>query len=374
MARPRKYNVNIPGLSCYLDARTNKVYWRYKHPATGKFHGLGDNEEEAKAIAIDANMQLNQRKMANLLRVRNEISREVNKGITTNAWVDKYRAIQLERVKAGEIKPDTAKLREPSLRALISHCGIKPLSEVGARDIAGILDIYIEKGQGRMAQMVRSNLSDVFKEAQHAGEVPAGYNPAKATKQPRAKVSRQRLSFDEWKAIYSAALTLPVHIPRAMLLALITGQRIGDISKLKFTDIWDDKLHVVQQKTGAKVAIPLSLKSEALGLSLQDVIAECRDSVLSQWILHHHRSRRNCTRGGQITKSTLSKGFAEARDKSGLLWEGENPPTFHEQRSLSERLFREQGINTQVLLGHKNSQMTEKYNDDREKDWKEVVV
>ncbi|MBB6117862.1 integrase [Rahnella inusitata] len=374
MARPRKYNVNIPGLSCYTDARTKKVYWRYKHPGTGKFHGLGDNEEEAKAIAIDANMQLNQRKMANLLRVRNEISREVSKGITTNAWVDKYRLIQLDRVKAGEIKADTAKLREPSLRALVSHCGIKTLSDVGARDIAGILDLYIEKGQGRMAQMVRSTLSDVFKEAQHAGEVPAGYNPAKATKQPRAKVTRQRLSLDEWKEIYKEALKMPVHIPRAMLLAIITGQRIGDISKLKFADIWDNKLHIVQQKTGAKVAIPLSLKCEALGITLQDVIAECRDSVLSQWILHHHRARRNCTRGGQITKSTLSKGFAEARDNCGLKWTGESPPTFHEQRSLSERLFSEQGVNTQVLLGHKNSQMTEKYHDDRGKDWKEVIV
>jgi len=169
MARPRKYNVNIPGLSCYTDARTKKVYWRYKHPGTGKFHGLGDNEEEAKAIAIDANMQLNQRKMANLLRVRNEISREVSKGITTNAWVDKYRLIQLDRVKAGEIKADTAKLREPSLRALVSHCGIKTLSDVGARDIAGILDLYIEKGQGRMAQMVRSTLSDVFKKPSMLG-------------------------------------------------------------------------------------------------------------------------------------------------------------------------------------------------------------
>lgn len=374
MARPRKYNVNIPGLSCYTDARTKKVYWRYKHPGTGKFHGLGDNEEEAKAIAIDANMQLNQRKMANLLRVRNEISREVNKGITTSAWVDRYRLIQLDRVKAGEIKPDTAKLREPSLRALVSHCGLKTLSEVGARDIAGILDLYIEKGQGRMAQMVRSTLSDVYKEAQHAGEVPAGYNPAKATKQPRAKVTRQRLSLEEWKDIYAEALKMPVHIPRAMLLAIITGQRIGDISKLKFTDIWDNKLHIIQQKTGAKVAIPLSLKCEALGISLQDVITECRDSVLSQWILHHHRARRNCTRGGQITKSTLSKGFADARDNCGLKWTGESPPTFHEQRSLSERLFSEQGVNTQVLLGHKNSQMTEKYHDDRGKDWKEVVI
>ncbi|TLH98314.1 hypothetical protein EWT20_03645 [Escherichia coli O25b:H4] len=36
MARPRKYKTNVPGLSPYFDKRNNKVYWRYRHPITGK--------------------------------------------------------------------------------------------------------------------------------------------------------------------------------------------------------------------------------------------------------------------------------------------------------------------------------------------------
>ncbi|ADW76527.1 lambda integrase (plasmid) [Rahnella aceris] len=374
MARPRKYNVNIPGLSCYTDARTKKVYWRYKHPETGKFHGLGDNAEEARTIAIDANTRLAEQQMVNLINVRNEISREVKRGITANAWIEKYRDIQHDRVKAGEIKPDTAKNREPALRAFISLCGIMPLSEVGAREIASILDVYIEKGQGRMAQVVRATLSDIFKEAQHAGEVPVGYNPALATKKPRMKVSRTRLAFSEWQTIYAATADLPEAAGRSMLLALVTGQRVGDLSSLKFSDIWDDRLHIVQEKTGAKIAIPLSLRCNALSVSLRDVIAECRDDVLSKWILHHHRSLKNCERGGQVMKDTLSRYFATARDLSGLKWNGGSPPTFHEQRSLSERLYSEQGINTQVLLGHKSSQMTDKYHDDRGRGWKEVAI
>jgi integrase len=374
MARPRKYNVNIPGLSCYTDARTKKVYWRYKHPVTGKFHGLGDNESEATAIATEANIRLNEQKLANFLKIRNEISRDINSGISANTWIDKYRQILQQRVKAGEIKERTARLREPALRAFISQCGIKSLPEVGARDIASILDIYIEKGQGRMAQMVRSVLADVFKEAQHAGEVPAGYNPAKATKQPRAKVTRQRLSLSEWKEIYNAAEKQPVFMQRAMLLAIITGQRVGDIVSMKFSDIWDDKLHIIQEKTGAKVAIPLSLRCDALNMSLRDVIAECRDAVLSKWILHHHRVHGVSARGDSIKKNTLSKGFSTAREASGIAFKSGTPPTFHEQRSLSERLYRSQGVDTQTLLGHKNSKMTEQYNDDRGKEWKEVAV
>ncbi|EPE5328489.1 phage integrase Arm DNA-binding domain-containing protein, partial [Escherichia coli] len=41
MARPRKYKTDVPGLSPYFDKRNNKVYWRYRHPITGKNHGLG---------------------------------------------------------------------------------------------------------------------------------------------------------------------------------------------------------------------------------------------------------------------------------------------------------------------------------------------
>lgn len=44
----------------------------------------------------------------------------------------------------------------------------------------------------------------------------------------------------------------------AMLLVVVTGQRLGDISEMKFRDVWDDHLHVIRQKTGTRPAIPLS--------------------------------------------------------------------------------------------------------------------
>lgn len=112
--------------------------------------------------------------------------------------------------------------------------------------------------------MVRSVLIDVFKEAQHYGEVPSGYNPALATKQPRRKITRQRLSLEEWQKIFDIADASHRYMGNAILIALVTGQRLGDISRMKFSDIWDDYLHVVQEKTGSKIAIPLSLRLNAL--------------------------------------------------------------------------------------------------------------
>lgn len=105
-----------------------------------------------------------------------------------------------------------------------------------------------------------------------------------------------------------------------MLLAVVTGQRPGDISEMKFRDIWDDHLHIIQQKTGTQLAIPLSLRCQALNISLRDVIAGCR-----------------------VTANTLTTNFKKARDKADIDRGESTPATFHKMRLLSERLYREQG-------------------------------
>ncbi len=105
-------------------------------------------------------------------------------------------------------------------------------------------------------EVIRSVLIDVFKEAQHYGEVPPGYNPALATKQPRRRISRQRLNLDEWQKIFAIADARHQYMGNAMLLALVTGQRLGDISNMKFSDIWDDQLHVVQGEDGEQASDP----------------------------------------------------------------------------------------------------------------------
>ncbi|MCT7656123.1 hypothetical protein MBH78_18880 [Oceanimonas sp. NS1] len=51
-----------------------------------------------------------------------------------------------------------------------------PLAQVDVKPLAAILDEYKDAGKKRMAQSLRSVWIDLFKEAQHAGEVPAGYN------------------------------------------------------------------------------------------------------------------------------------------------------------------------------------------------------
>ncbi|CRY64311.1 tyrosine-type recombinase/integrase [Yersinia pekkanenii] len=191
---------------------------------------------------------------------------------------------------------------------------------------------------------------------------------------PKMEVTRQRLSLDEWKAIYIAAEQHPPYLQCAMLLALVTGQRIGDISNMKFTDIWDDMLHITQEKTGSRLAIPLDLVCGPTNLSLRKVVVKCRDAVLSKYLVHFRHTTSQAIRGDSVSANAITTTFKKARNRSGITWPEGTAPTFHEQRSLSERLYREQGLETQKLLGHKTQKMTDKYNDDRGKKWMVIAI
>lgn len=373
-ARPRKNNVSAPNLYPLYSRKVNKVYWRYKHPVTGKFHALGTNEAEAIAIATEANTRLAEQRTRQILAISDRIATSKGKAITTSTWLDRYQAIQDDRLKSGDIRLNTYKQKAKPVSLLRERAGMKLISAVDVRDIAQLLDEYIAAGRPRMAQVVRSVLIDVFKEAQHYGEVPPGYNPALATKQPRRKITRQRLSLEEWKKIFDIADATHRYMGNAMLLALVTGQRLGDISRMKFSDIWDDHLHVIQEKTGSKIAIPLSLRLNAINWSLRDVVARCRDYAVSAYLVHFFRSTSQAERGAQVKANTLTMNFSKARDLARIDWGEGSPATFHEQRSLSERLYKEQGLDTQKLLGHKTQQQTDRYHDDRGKGWSKVAL
>ncbi|MBJ3815556.1 tyrosine-type recombinase/integrase [Shimwellia pseudoproteus] len=77
----------------------------------------------------------------------------------------------------------------------------------------------------------------------------------------------------------------------------------------------------------------------------------------------------------KLSAQALTVAFSKARDSIDYNWAKDGTPaSFHEQRSLSERLYREQGIDTQTLLGHSSKTMTDKYNDTRGKERKKLAI
>lgn len=164
-----------------------------------------------------------------------------------------------------------------------------------------------------------------------------------------------------------------------LLLALATGQRRADLAKMRFSDIVDGNLRIEQQKKarkliGARVAIPLTLRLDATGLTLGEVIELCRgigtpgDTLLRQG------------NGRPIEMSSLSARFAEhiAAVVDPDAYKQYERPSLHEVRSLSARTYISEGMTpaqVQVLLGHKHAEMTSLYLNDRgltDADWKTV--
>ncbi|MCV4677853.1 integrase, partial [Escherichia coli] len=81
-----------------------------------------------------------------------------------------------------------------------------------------------------------------------------------------------------------------------------------------------------------------NLKCDALNITLREVISPCRDAVVSKYLVHFRHTTYHANRGDQVSANTLTTAFKKAREKCGIKWEQGTAPTFHEQRSLSERL------------------------------------
>ncbi|EOB1283713.1 tyrosine-type recombinase/integrase, partial [Escherichia coli] len=204
------------------------------------------------------------------------------------------------------------------------------------------------------------HFTDIFKTAIASGL--AEEDPASATRPFRTEVKRSRLLIDEYLLIRKIADVQNEWFGLCMDLALVTGQREGDLAAMRWEDIRDGRLYVEQQKTGAKIRISLPTTISRLNLTLTDVLDN----------LKKINGKNEKLLGGK-TARTIAAQFRIARDTSGLKWEGD-PPPFHEIRSLSGRLHSaEKGSDfTQALLGHRSSSMTDKYRDGRGREWKDI--
>lgn len=374
-ARPRKHNISTPNLYCKLDKRNGKAYWQYRNPLTGEFIGFGTDAEAAKAAAVELNRVYAEQEMNQafaLMRLNAEKS-SAKQEMLISEWVKRYAEILDRHVSKNELTQKTAVERKRIAERLVARLPRVAVSAVSARDLSAILSEYVSEDKTRMAQVVRGAWIDMFKEAQYAGIIQPGFNPAEATRKPKDNVTRQRLSLDDWQKIYSQAKT--PHLQNAMLLAIVTGQRLDDVVNMKFSDIKNDMLHIEQGKYGARVAIPLSIRNNAINMSLREVVARCRDRVLSKYLVHHVRTISRVKAGEKLSNGGISQAFADARGLAKLkIQDNKTPPTFHEQRSLSGRLYKKQGINVQALWGHKSAKTSEIYLDERSNEWIVVAV
>ncbi|BGI52067.1 MAG: tyrosine-type recombinase/integrase [Candidatus Hamiltonella defensa (Ceratovacuna japonica)] len=232
--------------------------------------------------------------------------------------------------------------------------------------MAEFLNSYPEQGKNATAKLIRGILIDLFNEAIAEGHLDN--NPAVPTKNPRVQIKRARLSLEEFLLIRQCSHPRSTCIKLGMTLALLTGQRLGDIQQMQWQDIHDGKWWLKQEKTGMKLAIPLTLSLGAIQETFEGILNECRKKIGGEKYVLIKEGKNN------PEYARLSVGFKELRKKSDLKWEGKTPPSFHEIRSLSARLHSEERGKefAQKLLGHKSANMTDQYRNSRGSEWETI--
>lgn len=254
--------------------------------------------------------------------------------VTVNAILDRY-----QRDCMSSLAPRTQKDYTRHIVVLRREFGDRIADELRPRDFGPFLDVKKGKIQ-RVRQL--AVLSAAFSEA-----VSSWYlierNVLRDVKRPRSQPRDRLVSDEEFEGVLAIA---PKRMRLAMLLALLTGQRQGDILRFKWSDIREGALHLQQSKTGKRLAIEINT-------ALKRVLGRC-------WQLPRGGSD-GCayilpTRNG---KPYTGEGFRATYQRVMRKWaaQGGSRYRYHDLRALAATKCATPEI-AMRLLGHSNISMT----------------
>lgn len=250
--------------------------------------------------------------------------------VTVNQILERY-----ERDCLPELAPRTQIDYTRHLAKLRTVYGSAIAQELRPKDFGPYLDVKRGKCQ-RVKHL--AVLSAAFTQA-----VSFWYwlpsNVLRDVKRPKSKPRDRLVTSDEFAAVRAIA---PYRVQLAMDLAVMMGQRQGDLLSLKWADIRDMAVHIYQSKTGKRLAIEITS-------DLETVLDRC-------WQLPN-RSEYVLTRryGGRYT----GEGFRAMwqRTMRKYVRRGGIRFTFHDLRALAATRCVTPEI-AMRLLGHSNISMT----------------
>lgn len=143
----------------------------------------------------------------------------------------------------------TRKYYGSTLRRIREHLGEFPVNDLQRRDIQLVLDNEMVGPGAHNAFLSVLGLIYTFARKREKTEL-----------EPTKDFDKQDTgSHEAWpEHVVEAGLKAAHDRTRlAVHLLYFTGQRIGDVMKMRWSDVTDDRVFVVQQKTGKKLKIPL---------------------------------------------------------------------------------------------------------------------
>lgn len=212
-------------------------------------------------------------------------------------------------------------------------------NQVLPKHVAGI-KVHMVKTPN-MANRVISVLRVVFNYALEWGLVDS--NPCTGIRR-HAEARRDRYITDaEFHSIMSHCSD---YMRSIFETCYLTGQRIGDVLKIRLADISEEGIAFTQEKTGAKLIVQMTPDIQAVIARAKALPRNVRGLTLF------------CARHGgkPVSYFSCKDAFAKARKAAGV-----TNVTIHDLRAKSLTDTKRQGNDAQKLGGHTDAKMTARY-------------
>ncbi len=374
--RPRSISRKLPP-NLVKDVRGGTTYYRYRNPLTGERTSFGQDVERSiqAAIALNAHFAKTISDQNTEKLVRRVITQ--NDGGTIGEFLHIFdtQILQERRSKKGKsLAEKTLREYRIMLRTIGQEFGKDDWEQVTLKRVA----LFLDQLPARSSNAHRSLMIQIWRHAIAKGIIPPQNIPEMTIPKDHV-VERQPLSLVWFQSIREAA---EPWFQNAMDLALQTLQRREDLVLYRFDAIQAingaQHLPVCQKKTEntsefGRLLLPV-------GDELRRVIDQCRDEILSPFLIHrkpHKRRREYLDKKDHWTAvqpEMLTREFTRLRDQTGACngLRQEQRPSFHEIRALGAELYRQAGWADdaiQRLLGHSTEKMTKHYLDKHQEPW-----
>lgn len=191
-----------------------------------------------------------------------EILKDVERADTLSALFDRYlRDVMPEKA------PKTRKDQERQLKRLREVFGKMLPGQVTTQHVAR----YLDKRGGAKANREMALLSHVFAHAIRWGL--ATTNPCRGVMRNKERPATRYITDDEFWARWEQCQDHPP-FPLLLELLYLTGQRLGDVLRIRESQITDDGIEIEQGKTGKRLILEWTP-------ALTDLVKRCRSSKVA---------------------------------------------------------------------------------------------
>lgn len=257
------WDVHTPGLCLRVSGKTNRKTWmvRYRAEVGHRRQKLGTYPTMTLAKArAKASDWISRAASGDDPAVEREEQR--TRDYTFGAMADDVLDAQVRR---GDIRPSTERLRRLILEnELRPAWGKRPASSVTRYEVTKLAEAIRDRGSPVFANRTIATIKVLYNEALRRGFPGVTENPAAGAKPFQEPRRKRYLNGGELAALWRALEAEDILTAAIFKLTALTGQRIGSVCSVRWSDIDDDEWVVPESEFKGKRPHLVHLSPEAL--------------------------------------------------------------------------------------------------------------